>query len=60
MQVQCWGYHEVVGTLKPYHMLKNLFEFIALKGGGDVENLGTNTHTQVKVLVPTVSTGTGA
>ena len=29
-----WGYHEVVGTLKPYHMLKNLFELIALKGSG--------------------------
>ena len=29
LQVQWWGYHEVVGTLKPYHMLKNLFELIA-------------------------------
>ena len=32
MQVQWWGYHEVVGTLKPYHMLKNFFELLALKG----------------------------
>ena len=24
MQLQCWGYHEVVGTLKPYHM-QNIF-----------------------------------
>ena len=42
MQVQCWGYHEVVGQLKPYHMLKNLFEFIALKDNGDGKTLGTN------------------
>ena len=24
------SYHEVVGTLKPYHMQKNLFELFAL------------------------------
>ena len=28
------GYHEVVGTLKPYYMQKNLFEFFALTGSG--------------------------
>ena len=50
MLVQWWGYHEVVGTLKPYHMLKNLFELIALKGGGDAKTFGTNSLTQVQVL----------
>ena len=31
MQVQWWGYHQVVGILKPSYMLKNLdlFQFIA-------------------------------
>ena len=30
MQVQWKGYHEVVGTLKPYLIQKNLFEYFAL------------------------------
>ena len=34
MQVQWWGYHQVVKTLKLYYLLKNLFELIALKGSG--------------------------
>ena len=42
MQVQWWGYHEVVGTLKPCHMLNNLFELIALKGSGDAKTLGAS------------------
>ena len=29
------GYHEVVGTLKPHHMLNNLIELIAPKDNGD-------------------------
>ena len=44
MQVQWWGYHEVVGSLKPYHMLKNLFELLALKGDEDGKTLGVSTH----------------
>ena len=44
MQVQWWGYHEVVGTLKPYHMLKNLFELIALKGSGDAKTWGASAY----------------
>ena len=43
MQVQWWGYHEVVGTLKHYQMLNNLFELIALKGDQDGETLGAST-----------------
>ena len=43
MQVQWFGYHEVMGTPKPYQMLKNLFEFIALKGDGDGKTLGART-----------------
>ena len=50
MQVQWWGYHEVTGTIKPYHMLKYLFELIALKGSGDTKTLGTSTHAQVRAL----------
>ena len=50
MQVQCWGYHEVVETLKPYHMLNNLFELIALKGHWDTKTLGARAHAQVQVL----------
>ena len=37
------------GTLKTYHMLKNSFEFIALKDGGNTRTLGTSTHA----LAPT-------
>ena len=50
MQVQWWGYHEVMGTVKPCHevvrilklylMQKHLLELSALTGGGD-----TSTHT---------------
>ena len=50
MPVQWWGHHEVMGTLKPYHKLKNLFELIALKGGGDTKTFGTNSLTQVQVV----------
>ena len=32
IQVQWWGYHELVRTLKPYLMQKNLFELFALTG----------------------------
>ena len=53
MQVEWWGYHEVVGILKPYHMIKNLSEVIALKGSRDRKTLRTNAHAQVQVLVPT-------
>ena len=42
MQVQCWRYHEVVGTLKHYCMLENLFELITLKGNDYEKALGTN------------------
>ena len=54
MQVQWWGYHEVVGTLKPYFMLKNLFELIALKGDGDGTTLGASACAQARgfALVP--------
>ena len=41
------GYHEMVGILKPYHMLKNLFELIALKGNGDRKTL-------VKLSLPNI------
>ena len=34
------GYHEVVGTLKPYFMQKNLFECFALTGGETQKNFG--------------------
>ena len=48
MQVSWGRYHEVVGTLKPYHyhMVKNLFELIALEGDGDGKTWGASTHTQ--------------
>ena len=32
-EAQWWEYHEVVGTLKPYYMQKNLFEHFPLKIG---------------------------
>ena len=52
--------HEVVGILKPYHMLENLFELIALKGNWDGKTLGMSVFIQVRgsrshpllVLVP--------
>ena len=57
MQIQWWGYHELLRTLKPYHMLKNLFEIIAIKDDGDGKTLGTSTCTQVLglMLMPTAS-----
>ena len=59
MQVHLWGYHDVVGTFKPYYGLKNLFEIIALKGDGDRKTLGMSTHAQVQglTLVPIASAG---
>ena len=48
----------VVGTLKLYHMLKNLFELIAIKGiNGDRKTLGTSAHARVQGLglAPTVN-----
>ena len=56
MQFQWQGYHEVVGIFKPYHMLKNLFELIALKGGGNAKTLGASTHAQEQALAPIAST----
>ena len=41
MQVQWWGYHEVVGTLKPNLMQKNLFEIFALTASADSKTSGT-------------------
>ena len=51
------GYYEVVGTLKPYHMLKNLFELIELKGDGDAITLGTRAHGWPQVLAPEPPSG---
>ena len=34
----------MMGILKLYHMLKNLFEFIALKDNEDEKTLGANAH----------------
>ena len=47
----------MVGTLKPYHMLKKLFEFIALKGDLDGKAFGASTCAQIPglLLAPTVS-----
>ena len=55
MQVQWWGYHEVVGTLKLYHMVKNLIAIIALKGNGDRKTIGVSTCAQARWLVLTPS-----
>ena len=41
MQVQWLEYHEVVGTVKPYHMQKNLFELFALTDSRDAKTEGT-------------------
>ena len=38
------GYHEVVGTLKPYLMQKNLFECFALTGAGTQKTLDTSVR----------------
>ena len=45
-----------MGTLKPYHILKNLFELIALKDGGNTKTLGASTYAQAQVLVTIAST----
>ena len=52
MLVQWWGYHEVVMTLKPYHIQKNLFQHsICTHGQLGCKNFGhehlwpgMNTH----------------
>ena len=41
----------MVGTLKPYHLLKNLFELVALKGSLDAKTLGASAHAQAQGLV---------
>ena len=51
MQVQWWGYHGVVGTLKPCHMLKNLFELIALKDDGYRKTLGASTSVSMCICI---------
>ena len=51
MQVQWWEYHEVVKKLKPYHMIKNLFKLITLKGSGDTKTFGTGADDQVLALM---------
>ena len=43
-KVEWWGYPEVVGTLKSYLLLYNLFEPFALTGGGDAKTLGACPH----------------
>ena len=55
------AHHEVVGTLKAYYMLRNLFELIALKGSGDAKTLGTSAWAQrsrpshlVKLSLPNI------
>ena len=52
----------MVVTLKPYHMLKNLFELIALKGHRDRKTLGMSACAQMQglVLAPTASACAGA
>ena len=52
----------VAGTLKLYHMLKNLFELIAIKGNGDRKTLSTSAHARVQGLglAPTVNVYTRA
>ena len=51
-----------VETLKPYHMLKNLFELIVLNGDRDGNNLGISACAQAwrLTLMPTASTRTHA
>ena len=45
MQVQWWGYHELVGILNPYLMQNNLFEIFALTGA-------RNAKIRAQVIVP--------
>ena len=46
MQVEWLGYHEVVGTLKPYLTLNNLFELLALTVGGNTPVVAPLPTTQ--------------
>ena len=46
MQVQQRGSHGVMGTLKPYHVVNNLFELTALKGSRDPKSLGTSARAR--------------
>ena len=50
VQVQWWRYHEVVETLKPYLIQKNLFEILALTGGGDRKTSDMSTHAITHTL----------
>ena len=52
MHVQWWEYQEVVGTLKPYYMLKNLFELILLKDNRDGKTLGARARTRTRAHEP--------
>ena len=54
MQLQWWGNHKVVGTLKPCHIPKNLFELlhVALTGGGDTKTSSASTHTISRTQEP--------
>ena len=38
----------MVGTLKPYYMLKNLFELILLKDNRDGKTLGARARTRTR------------
>ena len=38
----------VAGTLKPYHVLMDLFELIPLKDGGDTKTLGASTCARAR------------
>ena len=49
----------VVGTVKLYHILKNLFEFVALKGDGDGKSLGAPTSYLVKLSLANISHNNG-
>ena len=42
-----------------YHMLKNLFELVALKGDGDGKSLGVPTSHLVKLSLPNISHNNG-
>ena len=42
----------MVGTLKPYYMLKNLFELILLKDNRDGKTLGARALTRTRAHEP--------
>ena len=48
MQVQWWGYHEVVS--KRDFMEKNLVEIFTLTGGWDAKTLGASARAQESPL----------